>query len=802
MNDLRFAFRQLFQSPGYTLVMVATLALGIGLNTSMFSIVNLLLLRPLPYPASAQLVRVYRTTKQDPRAGHSAAAFLDLQRETAGFARLAAYRQWGYTLTQPGRGAETLNGLRVSTDFFRVLGLEPRLGRSFTPGEDHPGNQVMVISHKAWLAQFGGDPGVVGRSYSIDGVPVTVIGVLPEKFAHLFLWGPADVFRPFGLSEQEKVTRDDSSIQIISRLAPGQTLDQLNHRLASVAASLAPMRPREQSEDGLRAYNLQSTLLPPGTAAGPLLLLCLAGVVLLIICDNLASLQLARAVSRTREFAIRAALGASRAHLLKPLLIESVALAAIGGLLGLLVAVWGNTLIARTIAVNFPFEFEITLDGRVLGFALVLSLLTGIVFGLAPAWLSARVNVNETLKSSARGATGDRSHHRFRNLLIVFQFAAVLVQLSCTGFFIHGVQLLEQRDIAWNPAGLTQCVLNLPPGRYASSEQVLGFYRDLEQRLRTLPGVENVAIGWTAPLYQFLVTRTFVVEGREPPPPGRETNAYVNAVTPAFLDTLQMRLVAGRPFSAADHAGAPAVILINESLAQSLFPGQDAVGQRLRSGVGATATVAEVVGVFRDVGLAGNPSPQSTRHQVFKPLAQEPWNYVTVLVRAGNTPMTEPLRRTVAGLDPNIPVQLLNTVTELSRTSTRIMELVTTIFAGFSLLSLALAAMGLYGVIARLVSQRTAEIGVRLALGAQLGDIMRLVMGAGFHLALVGAALGLLGSVAANLLIAVIFDGKPSLDYVTLPVVTAILVVVALVASWLPALRATRINPIDALRAE
>jgi predicted permease len=802
MNDLRFALRQLFQSPGYTLVMIATLALGIGLNTSMFSVVNLLLLRPLPYPDSDQLVRVFRTTKQDPRAGHSPAAFLDLERETAGFTRLAAYRQWGYTLTLSGRSPESLNGLRVSTGFFRVLGLDPALGRSFTPEEDHAGNQVMIISHQAWLAHFGGDPHVVGRSYPVDGVPVTVVGVLPEEFANLFLWGPADAFRPLGLSEQEKVSRDDNSLQIVTRLAPGLTVEQLNTRLASTAAHLAPTRPREQRDDGLRAQSLQSSLLPPGTAAGPVLLLCLAAVVLLIICDNLASLQLARAVSRTREFAIRAALGASRAHLLKPLLVESVVLAAVGGSLGLLVAVWGNTLIARTFSANFPIEIDIALDGRVLAFALVLSLLTGIVFGLAPAWLSARVNVNETLKSGARGATGDRSHHRFRNLLIVLQFAAVLVQLSCTGFFIRGVQMLEQRDIGWQPAGLTQCVLNLPPGRYATGDQTLGFYQELEQRLRALPGVENVAIGWTAPLYQFLVTRPFVVEGREPPPPGREPNAFVNAVTPAFLETLQVRLVAGRAFSPADRAGAPPVILINESLAAALFPGRDAVGQRLRSGVGDSATVAEVVGVFRDVGLAGNPSPPATRFQVFKPLAQEPWNYVTVLVRAGATPMTEPLRRTVASLDPNIPVQLLNTVPELARTSTRIMELVTTIFAGFSLLSLFLAAMGLYGVIARLVAQRTAEIGVRMALGAQLGDIMRLVMGAGFRLALVGAALGLLGSIVANLLIALVFDGKPSIDYVTLPVVTVILVFVALLASWLPALRATRINPIDALRAE
>lgn len=802
MNDIRFALRQLARSPGYSFVMVATLALGIGLNTSMFSIMNLLLLRPLPYPEKDNLVRIYRTTKQDPRAGHSAAAFLDLRRETAGFARLIAFRQWGYTLTQPGRSAENLNGLRVSNDFFNVLGMQPALGRAFTAGEDHAGNQVMILSHKAWLAHFGGNPDIVGQTVSVDSQPVTVVGVLPEAFANLFLWGPGDVFRPMGLNEQEKASRDDNSLQVITRLEGGQTLDQLNTRLASVAAHLATTRPRDQSEDGLRGHPLQSTLLPPGTAAGPVFLLCLAGIVLLIICDNLASLQLARATSRTREFAIRAALGASRGHLLKPLLLESILLAIAGGLLGILVTVWGNTWISRAMSATFPIELDISIDGRVLAFALVVSLLTGIVFGLAPAWLTARVNVNDTLKSGARGATGDRSHHRFRNLLIVFQFAAVLVQLSCTGFFIRGVQTLQHRDIGWNTAGLTQGILNLPQARYATNEQVLAFYDNLEQRLRALPGVENVGIGWTAPLYQFLTTRTYVVEGREPPVPGQEPVAFLNAVSPAFLDTLQIRLLAGRQFTAADRMGAPQVILINESLANALFPGQDPIGQRLRAGSGDTTVVAEIVGVFKDVGLAGNPAPVSTSYQVFKPLAQETWNYVTVAVRAGATPMTEPLRRTVAELDPNIPVQMLNTMDELAKTSTRTMELVTTIFAGFSVLSLLLAAMGLYGVIARLVTQRTAEIGVRIALGAQLRDILSLVMGAGFRLALIGAGLGLFGSILANLAIAMIFSGRPSIDFVMLPLMTSILVVVALLASYLPARRATRIDPMSALRSD
>ncbi|MFZ5495212.1 MAG: ABC transporter permease [Verrucomicrobiota bacterium] len=802
MNDLRFALRQLFKSPGYTLIAVATLALGIGLNTSMFSVMNLLILRPLPYPEKERLVRLFRTTPQNPRADHSAQSFLDLRRETADFIRLAAYRQWGYTLTQPGRTPVNLSALRVSVDFFPVLGLQPELGRWFTPEEDQPGNHVIILSHAAWMAHFGGDRDVVGRSVTIDGESTVVVGVLPEKFSSLFLWGPGDAFRPLGLSEAEKANRDETSIQILGRFDPALTPGQLDSRLATVNANLADSRPREQSQDGLRAVSLQSSTMPPGMDIATAMLLGLAGFVLLIVCGNLANLQLARAVSRGREFAVRAALGASRSHLLRPLLLESMFLALTGGLLGILVTLWGNEWIAKRMSENLPINLDLTIDWRVLVFAVGLSLVTGAVFGLAPAWLSSRVRVNEALKAGGRAATGDRSQHRLRDTLIVLQFAAALVLLSATGFFLRGMKTMLARDPGWAPAGLTHGILTLPQSRYATPEQTLGFYARLEERLRALPGVENVAIGWTAPLYLFLTSRTYVAEGREPPAPGREPVAFVNAVSPAYLETLRIPLLAGRQFTASDHAGAPRVVMINESMAKALFPGEDPLGRRLATGDAASRTTAEIVGVFRDVGMAGNPSPQSTPFQVFQPLAQEPWNYVAVMVRASQ-PMTEPLRRAVQALDPNVPVQLLNTADELAKTGIRGMQLVTTIFSGFSLLGLFLAALGLYGVIMRLVLHRTPEIGVRMALGAQWRDILRLIMGAGFRLALIGAGLGLLGSAGLNVLLGVSFDrGNVSLDYATLSVTTILLVLVALVACYLPARRATRIDPMTALRAE
>ncbi|HWA28946.1 MAG TPA: ABC transporter permease [Lacunisphaera sp.] len=801
MNDLRFAFRQLFKSPGYTAIAVVTLALGIGLNTSMFSLMNLLILRPVPFPQRDELVRVFRTTPQNPRSDHSAQSFLDLRRETADFIRLAAYRQWGYTLTQPGRTPVNLSALRVSADFFDVLGLPAMLGRTFTAQEELPGNHVIILSHAAWLAHFGGDRDVIGRSVTIDGESTTVVGVMPREFSDLMLWGPGDAFRPLGLTDQEKASRDDASVQILGRIRGKLDLKELKTRLAATYAHLADTRSREQSKDGLNAIPLQGSTIPPGTDGLTVMLLGLAGFVLLIVCGNLANLQLARAVTRAREFAVRAALGASRADLVRPLLIESFVLALIGGVGGVLVTVWGNEWIAKRVSENLPINFELTIDWRVLTFALCLSLVTGLLFGLAPALLSSRVRVNETLKSGARGATGDRSQHFLRSTLIVLQFSAALMLLSSAGFFVRGMKVLLARDPGWTPAGITHGVINPPPARYATPAQTLGLYRQLEERLRALPGVENVAIGWTAPLYLLLTSRTYVVEGREPPPPGREPLAFVNSVSPSYLDTLKIPLQSGRQFTAADDLSAPRVVMINESMAKALFPGESPLGRRIGTGPVENRNWAEIVGTFRDVGMAGNPSPQATPFQVFQPLAQEPWNYVAVMIRSSQ-PMTEPLRQAMQAIDPNIPVQMLNTADELAKTGVRGMEVITKIFFGFSLLGLFLAALGLYGVIMRLVSQRTAEIGVRMVLGAEWRDIRTLIMGMGLRLALIGAGLGLLGSMAMSVGLSAAFSGKPGLDMVVIPITTTLLVLVALVACYLPARRAAKINPLDALRAE
>ena len=803
MNDLRFAIRQLMKSPGFTFIAIATLALGIGLNTSMFSILNELILRPLPYPDKEHLVKIFRTTAQDPTASHNAQSFLDIKRETADFVNVAAFRLWGSTLTQPGRTPVSLNALRVSANFFPVLGMQPELGRTFTSEEDAPANHVMVISHDTWFAQFGGDPAIIGRHVEIDGEATTIVGVMPEEFSSLFLWGPGDVFRPLALTPQEKAGTNDNQIQLIGRFDKSIPLDQLNSRLKTIAAQLAPTRIREQSEDGLRAQLLQDTTVPPGTGIGAGFLLGLSGFVLLIVCGNLANLQLARAIARSRELAIRSALGASHALLLRPLFFEGLLVAVVGGLLGILVTVWGNEWFTKSLSANLPINFTLTIDWRVLAFAIGLSVLTGVVFGLMPAWQTSRVKVNDALKSGTRGSTGDKSQHIVRDALIVLQFAAALVLLSCTGFFIRGMKMMLHRDIGWQTAGLTQCILNVPQTRYATPEQTYGLYTRIEDRLRATPGVEDVALGWSVPLYIWLTSRPYVVEGRPPPDPGHEPNANLNAVSPGFIDTLKMHLLSGRQFTPADSVAAPRVIMINQAFANVLFPDGDAVGHTLVTGEGPTRQAAEIVGVFGNVSMAGNPAPEKTPFLVFEPLAQETWNYVTVVVRSQQPGMTETLRKTINEIDPNVPVTLLNTVEELAKTSTRGMSLIATIFVAFSALGLFLAALGLYGVIMRLVTMRTQEIGVRMALGARIPDIMKLIVGSGFRLTMIGAAVGLLGSIGMNLLMGFLFNnGSAQLDYTVLSLTTALLVAVALVACYLPARYATKVDPMTALRTE
>ncbi|HWL13951.1 MAG TPA: ABC transporter permease [Opitutus sp.] len=800
---MKVIFRSLAKTPAFTAIVILTLALGIGLNTSMFSLMNLLILKPLPYPQSDDLVRIYRTNPQNPNGGHSASDYFELTRATAGSTQLAAFRGWGYTMMPEGRAPVNLNSIRVSVTFLPTLGLKPELGRWFTAEEDQPGNHVVILSYDTWQAHFGGDPAIVGRSVRIDGEPTTIVGVMPRDFSSIFLWGPADCLRPMGFTPQEKMQLSEMELSLIARRPAGITLEQYNSQLATLARNLAELRPANRSEDGLRAVTLASVARNPATKTISWMMLSLAAFVLLIACANLANLQLARAIARSHEFAVRAALGASRQQLIRPQIAESLVLSLAGGLLGIMVAAWSNDWISSRLSSSGLFRLTLQLDWRVLMFAVLLSVFTGILFGLVPAWRVSRVRVSETLKGGSRGNTADRGHNRMQQALIVSQFANALILLAGAAGFIRGVDRLVTIHPGWDQEKIIQAVLNLPPAKYSTPQESYLFYTRLQERLRALPGAEDATVAWTLPIFQYLTSRSMAVEGRPPAHPGREPLAFINGVAPSYFSTLGIKLKAGRGFTEADNASSLPVAIINESMAAALFPNQDPIGQRIGTPDPNNPGWCEIVGVVADVDFATGVVPTTTKLLLLRPLAQETWNYVTVAVRARNpAALTDPMRQAIAALDPDLVPQQFGRIEDVTRLVIGTASLFSTVLVCFSLLGLFLAALGIYGVVARIVVRRTPEIGVRIALGAQPGDIVRMILFSGLRMALLGTAIGLAGAVALGWLLSRLISNAAPPDPLVFVYVTLVLTGVGLLACWLPARRATLIDPQAALRVE
>jgi putative ABC transport system permease protein len=801
---MRFALRSLLRTPGFTVVALLTLALGIGLNTAMFSLLNTFLLRPLPFPESERLFQLYRADAGSQTGGHSAPNFRDIQEAASDVADLALLRTWGYTLAVPGRPAGVFNTHRVSTGVFDVLGVQPQLGRFFRAEEDAPGaNHVIVISHSLWTSYFDADPQIVGRIVRLDGQPTEIVGVLPEQATVPSLWGQVWIYRPLGLVPEELNRRLDNQFQIIGRYRAGVDPAAAHASLDAIAARLAADHPLENPKMGLRAVSLKSTSLDPQGRSLTFLLLALSGFVLLIACANLANLMLARALARAREFAIRAALGATRHQLIRPLVSECLLLAAGGTALGVLVAAWTTDLLSRRLsgddaALEFAFDF------RVLAFAVGAAVVTSLLFGVVPAWIASHVRVNETLKSGARGATGDRSHQRLRQVLIVGQFALALVLLAGAAVMVRGLDQLIRRDAGWRPAGLVTGKLAMPTSITADSDRTLQFYQQLQERLAALPGVEGVSVDVSLPLSGYPGPLWFEVEGRDPAPPGRRPMVRKNPVSPEFFGVTGIALRQGRTIAATDRRDSPAVAVINTSMARAVFPDGDAIGQRLRLAGQPEGTWIEIVGVVDDVRFL-TVNAEQTPFQLYIPLSHETWGYVSVTARARNpeaaAALAEPMRRVVAELDADLAFAPMPIPDVIERTFADI-RFIGQLLTGFALLGLFLAALGIYGVTSRAVLQRTPEIGIRLALGAQWHDITRLIVGGGAKLAIVGALLGL---VFAAVLTTFLMRAMPGLAAGHAPALagaTVVLVGVSLLACWLPARRATRVDPLTALRAE
>ena len=808
MQNLKLAFRSLARTPGFTAIAILTLALGIGMNTAMFSMLNGFLLRPLSYPHVEQLFRLDRASPQRPFGAHSVANFKDLVRESASFAELAAFRYWGFTLTEPNKPADMPFALRVTANYFDVLGIKPEFGRGFLQEEDAEGkNNVIIISHTYWKARFGGAPDTLGRTVRIDGVPTEIVGILSasDEADATRLTGVLNVYRPTGFSARELANRSDNGDSVIGRRRDGVAPGEVAAQFAALAHRLASDHPAENANLDLRIRPLQSTTLVGVGRTTTFLLIGLSGFVLLIACGNLANLLLARAITRAREFSIRAALGASRAQLLKPLSLECLLLAIGGGAAAMLVSVWTSAWLAQRFG-GPGSAIDFSTDGRVLFFAIILSLLTALLFGVAPAWWAARVDVNDSLKSGARGTTGSRAQHTYRQVLLVAQFALALILLAGAGFFIGGIARLTHIESGWRPDALITGSVNLASEKYKSAEPIIAFHNGLRERLLALPGVANVAVSYEEPLFNAPAQRSYRVEGREPPAPGKEAVAYTNGVSASYFDTVGTRLLRGRLFDATDTLTSRPTVVINDTMARTLFPGEEAIGHRLGNVADTSANAwAEIVGVVEDVH-AQNVQPSPILFQVYKPFAQEAWQYVTISVRATDqakvASLLEPIRRTVAALDADQPITNLLPATLRVQRNLGFWQTINQLLILFAGLGLLLAALGIYGVTARLVAQRTAEIGLRLALGAQIRDIVKLVLGGGLRTTLTGAVVGLIGACLLSYFLKQklpVFGSDSVLPIVT---ATALLVTVATLACWLPARRATKVDPTVALRAE
>ncbi|PZR72685.1 MAG: hypothetical protein DLM73_12545 [Chthoniobacterales bacterium] len=804
MNDFRYALRQLLRQPGFTILAVVALALGIGANTVLFSAINTLFLRPLSYPEPQQLVRVWgsfpergldRTNVSWPRY----TAWRDQQQS---FTEFSAQSFTGFVLT--GRGdPENLNGVRVTENFFRALGVQPLLGRVFNPDEDRPGGaNVAVLSHTFWQKNFGGDPNILGQAITLNGTPFTVIGVMPATlkfpFAQSQVWLPR-VFEQEGLPP-EIIERGTGYLTILGRMKPVMTRAQTDEQMHMIDRRYQTANPEKvDAKAGISVVSFHEDLVGPQR---PMMLTLFAavGCVLLVACANVANLLLARFTARRKEIAIRTALGATRARIVFQFLAESVLTAGIAGVLGVLLAVWGLDLLKK-VAENFiPRVLEISLDLNVLGFAVALSLLTGLVLGLVPALHASRSDPIDSLKDSSRGTTG-RQAGRLRAGLLVAEVALSLVLLVGAVLLIDSFRRLQNVEPGFRAEGITTFFVGLPPGSYPDVERQALFFQNAIEKIKTLPGVTHAAAGSNLPAAGNGNTRSpAAVEGRPLPPVSDRTIIVRSTISPGFLETLGVPIKQGRDFNWRDRAGAPDAVIINETLAKKLFPGENPIGHRLITGI--ASIPREIVGVSGDVRMEDLSLPPGA--EMYYPSAQLDGAFLSVVVRSTRpaASLRAELVAAIHALDPGLPIDQVQPYTELLAQASADRRLSMYLLGGFAGLALALAGMGIYSVIAYGVAQRTNEFGIRFALGAAARDVIGLVMKEGLRLALVGLVVGLALSFGVTRLMRRLLFEVSATDPWLYSGVALFICSVAAFACFVPALRATRIDPMQALRAE
>jgi putative ABC transport system permease protein len=798
-QDLQFAWRQLRRSPAFAAVAVITLGLGIGATTAIFSVVDGVLLRPLPYPNADRLVRLFHIdAKAAERDDASPANFYDWRERSRSFERLAFFQYYGHDVRGDAGETISINSWLVSEDYFAVLGVAPRMGRVFRADEfRHGAAPVAIISTALWQQRFGSDPAVLGRKDVLDGVAHTIVGVMPASFQFP---EKRQIWAPKIMTEAEKRDRGSTNLGVVGRLRAGVTVGAAQDEMSRISRDLAAAYPATNARVTAQVASVPNELLGP---VRPALLVLLGAVmcVLLVACANVANLLLARGSDRRREFAIRAALGAGRTRLARQMMTESAMLATLGCIVGLVLGKWGITVLLALSPMTLPRTDEIALDGRVLAFTLVTSLATALLFGLAPVRLFSRPNLNDAIREGGRGSSASRGRLRLRGALIVTEVALALVLLVGSGLLIRSFVSLLRVDPGFTPQNRAMVQLFLWD-LYQKPDARAAFLRDVLEHMAAVPGVESVGAVSAFPfaLANIGVETPIVIEGRPALAPGEAPNAYTTVATNGYFETMGIRLLRGRTFAASDNAAGARVTLVSESFAKRHFPNEDPMGRRISARFDGGQS-REIVGVVADIHHDGLQQP--AREEMYLPHAQFPFGSMTVAVRTTGDPSTmlAALQRAVWEVNPNQAIYTATTMDALFATSLRERRFNLSLIAGFAALALLLSAIGVYGLISYSTSRRANEFGVRLALGASGSQIVLAAMRDGVRYALVGVAVGLLGAYALTRSMTSMLFGVTATDPATYALLAAITLAVAGLASYLPARKALRVDPVTALRS-
>ena len=805
IQDARYALRQLRKNPAFTAVAVLTLALGIGTNTAIFSVVNAVLLRPLPYKDDSRMV-VILNKGRNPVAP---ANFIDWKSQSQAFSHMGAAEYWTPNLAGTDN-PEKLWALHVTPDIFPMLGVQPLLGRVFLPEEQESGKEhEVVLSYPLWQTHFAGDPGVVGRSVKLSGETYSVVGVMPRDFKFAPFWATkAELWAPLALGSR-LTDRGGGSLRVFARLKPGVTLEQAQAEMTGITSRLEREFPGTNQD--MQVVSLREKVVG-NIRPALLVLLGAVGFVLLIACANVSHILLARAAARRDEIALRTALGAGRGDVFRQFLTESVALAFMGGGAGLLLAVWGVRVLLALSPDGIPRVETVGVDGYVLLFALGISLLTGLAFGIAPAWKATAVNLSDVLKEGERGSSEGLRRNRLRGLLIGSEFALAVVLLAGAGLMVRTFLALQHVDPGFNPQGVLSMVVGVAGTEQAAAGHTGNFYREVLHKVSAVPAVESASGINHLPLAGDEWGFPFHIEGRPPERPGEDLVATYRVVFPGYFQTMCIPILRGRDVTDADNLRSPGVIVINEYLARRYWPGEDAIGKRITFDDPAkNPSWLTVVGVAKNTARSNWVSPPE--EEVFLPYLQNrayldtpspPFAYLTLVVRASRDPagLAPDIRGAIRSLDKNIPISEVQTMNQVVAEANGQSRFYMVLLGAFAVVALVLAGVGIYGVMSYSVSRRTHEIGVRMALGAEGRDVLKLVVFQGIIQAMAGIAVGLAGALALSRLMADLLYGTRPTDPVTFVAAVLMLCGVAVAASYIPARRASRVDPMVALRYE